>query len=169
MPAQHAAPATQQLAAKAVAENVDAPITATALRYMDFMESLQLIDIDGRFDRTSNYQSGGFHGGGIIESLHETSKPLAASGSATPGIWPCPITIAGAMEQPMQPCSDCESAQHGSKPTQHAIMGAATAPITIQAKRAMATKREKDKCIQRMGLSLLDQRPQRRDSGHCAA
>ena len=52
MPAQHAAPATQQLAAKAVAENVEAPIAATALRYMNFMELLQLIDIDGRFDRT---------------------------------------------------------------------------------------------------------------------
>ena len=163
MPAQHAAPATQQLAAKAVAEKAEAPIAAIVLRYMDFMELLQLIDVDGDSEKKSSYQSGGFHGGGIVDSLHETSKPLAASGFAASGIWRGPVTSAGAVEQPMQLCPDCETTQHGSEPAQQVVKGAATAPMTIQAKRAMATRRENDNCIKRMPASLSDQLALRRD------
>jgi hypothetical protein len=169
MPAQQAAPATQQLAAKAVAENAEAPIAATALRYTDFMKLLQLIDLGGRQKWTLRRQSGGFHGGGVAESLCETSKPLTASGLVASSAWPCPLTIAGAMEQPMQPCPDWESTQHGCKPAQHAVKGAATAPATIQANMAMATKRESDSCIQRMPISLLDRPALRRDGVDCAA
>ena len=150
MPAQHAAPATQQDAAKAVAENAEAPMAATDLRYMDFMELLQLIDIDGYSDRPSSHQSGGFHGGAIGDSLHETSRLLAASGFVALSTWLWAVTNADAMEQPMQPCPDCESTQHGSEPAQHAVKGAATAPTVIQANRAMATRREKASGIQRM-------------------
>jgi hypothetical protein len=169
MPAQQAAPATQQLAAKAEAENAEALIAATALRYIDFMKLLQLIDLGGRQKLTPRRQSGGFHGGGVGESLSEDSKPLSASDIVASSGWPCPFTIAGAMEQPMQPCPDWESTQHGSEPAQHAVKGAATAPATIHANMAMATRRESDSCIQRMPMSLLDRPALRSDGVDCAA
>lgn len=169
MPAQQAAPATQQLAAKAVAENAEAPIAVTALRYMDFMKLLQLIDLDRRQEWKPRRQSGGFHGGGGAESLCETSRPSTASVIAASSAWPCPFTTAGAMEQPMQPCPDWESTQHGSEPAQHAVKGAATAPTTIHANRAMATSRESDSCVQRMQLSLRVWCALRRDRVDCPA
>ena len=169
MPAQQAAPATQQLAAKAVAENAEAPIAATALRYMDFMKLLQLIDLRGRQKWTPKRQSGGFHGGGGAESLCETSRPSTASDIVASSAWPCPFTTPGAMEQPMQPCPDWESTQHGSEPAQHAVKGVATAPTTIHANRAMATRRESDSCVQRMPMSLWDRPALRSDGVDCAA
>jgi hypothetical protein len=69
----------------------------------------------------------------------------------------------------MHPCPDWESTQHGSEPAQHAVTGAATAPATIHANMAMATKRESDSCIQRMPMSLLDRPALRRDGLACAA
>ena len=44
MPAQHAAPATQHEAANAVTEKAEAPTAATALRQIDFMDLLQLMN-----------------------------------------------------------------------------------------------------------------------------
>jgi hypothetical protein len=169
IPAQQAAPATQQLAAKAVAENAEAPIAATALRYMDFMKLLQLIDLGVRQKLRPKRQSGGFHGGGGAESLCETSRPSTAWGTVASNAWTCPFTTAGAMEQPMQPCPDWESTQHGSEPAQHAVKGAATAPASIHANVAMATKRESDCCVQRIPMSLWDRPALRRDGVDCAA
>ena len=55
MPAQQIAPAMQQPAATATVENAEAPITATALRYMDFMELLQMAEINGYFEDTTSH------------------------------------------------------------------------------------------------------------------
>ena len=48
MPAQHAAPATQHEAANAATEKVEAPTAATALRQIDFMDLLQLMNMGDR-------------------------------------------------------------------------------------------------------------------------
>ena len=48
----------QQPAATATAENAEAPIAATALRYMDFMELLQVAEINAYFEDTTSHSSG---------------------------------------------------------------------------------------------------------------
>lgn len=53
MPAQHAAPTTQHEAANAVAENAEAPTAATALRQIDFMDLLQLMNVGDRKSQPS--------------------------------------------------------------------------------------------------------------------
>ena len=62
MPVQHAAPATQQEPANAVAENAVVLKAATILMNIDFIETLQLLNADGEIGRKIGFQSGGFHG-----------------------------------------------------------------------------------------------------------
>ncbi len=75
MPAQQAAPATQHEAANAATEKVEAPTAATALRQIDFMDLLQLMNVGDRKGQPSTVSPAASMGEGALRS-DVTNEPL---------------------------------------------------------------------------------------------
>lgn len=68
MPAQHAAPATQHEAANAVTEKAEAPTAATALRQIDFIDLLHLMNVGDRKGQPSRVSPAASMGEGALRS-----------------------------------------------------------------------------------------------------
>lgn len=89
-----------------------------------------------------NDQSGGFQGDTGRRSLKENADTPGISELWTNDGEKALLPTTGVVEQPMQPCPDSATAQHGAKSPQQAVSGAAAALRYVHAISTMAANRK---------------------------
>ena len=140
MPAQHAAPATQQEAAKAEAAKPEVVTAARALMKNDFMEFLQRLMVFVLLIEQS-HQSGGFQGRRFAIDVGRLWKVAVAPTTVGRSALTAAAMSAGVEAHEPHPEPEGATTQHGSEPPQQTVQAEATALSANHTSASVATTR----------------------------